>query len=355
MKTCFRDARPEITGITATFDYVENYSEGSSYGGSTLTAGQTVTITRYGTHTFSRLRVGDFFDKPFSDSGNFVEHSKLAKCGPSNFFDFCNTLDDADRVLTSGAFVLWATGCCPCDIHLDSIAYPVASGIETTLSGFGGSDGTTYATLQVALPFYYPKHCRFGFRKALAYTPPPSTPTHTITHAVTGNATTPAEQLITLSASGILDGSGQFHWVGPDGKTYKFTLSAEDGEPETQNHHAAIPTLDYVDLAFATAADRANFQITLEDGPSNSYGSFRIAFVGKFANQAVNLITYYAGSVPGFTISAHSSPASDYIQLPDGTQTDVARCASGDSWEIDMTATSTGYTRTGTITFDFVY
>lgn len=362
MSDCRADARPDISAIAVEYDYVETWTVGGNYFGTTLTSGQTITRTRTGTTTFTRRRVGDFFGKSYdyTDSSDWVENNALAKCGPVSYFNFFEDKDDpATSMLRAGYFVMWHPICCLCDVTIESTGVIVANGQTLTLSGFGGSDGTTTAPITLALPLYLPQLCHAGFRLPWSDEEGVDFATFTVTHEVVGDADNDAEQLVSLDTAGRLDGSLAFDWESPDSIVYRFVLAATDGEPESTTNRAAVPTLETVDDEPATAADRANFQITLETGPDNSYGSFRIGFVGRFRRRSVNLIVPQApgGSYPGLLLRDYDATPSDQIAITTDTdgQTfhDVEPCASGTGWDIDMAATGTGYVRTGNITFTF--
>lgn len=364
MNDCRADARPDISAIAVEYDYVETWTENGNYFGTVLTAGQTITRTRTGTTTFTRRRVGDFFGKAYdyTGSGGWVENNALAKCGPVSYFDFYEDKDDpASQLLRAGFFVMWHPICCLCHVAIESTGVIIEDGEALVLDGFGGSDGTTNADILLALPLYAPQLCRAGFRMPWADDEGTDFATFTASHAVNGSSTVDAEQLVELDDAGRLDGSLAFDWLSPDGVVYRFVLSATDGEPETATNRAAVPTLDFLDDAPATAADRANFQITLETGPDGSYGSFRIGFIGRFRRRAVNLIEPQAPApedgYPGLLLLDYEATPSDQIAITTDTdgQTfhDVEPCASGTGWEIDMAATGTGYVRTGSITFTF--
>lgn len=364
MKDCRLDARQEITSIVADINYTDQWSEGGNYFGTVLGPGESIVRTRHATTSFTRLFISDFFGKPYLQTppSGWVENSKLAKCGPASFFDFYESKTDLfSQLLSAGKFVMWHQSCCPCNVQLDNVGVVVSGGEEVTLDGFPSGNGTTTTGLFVQLPRYVPRRCKKDVPLPWTDDARTVTPSFTITHAVTGSADVNAEQLVALDYAGRLDGALAFHWVSPDGVTYKFSHSAEDGEAETNTHRAAVPVLQFVGTAAATAEDAENFQITLESGPSNSYGSFRIAFVGKFARRAVNLIAAQAPApldgFPGFTILDYDSTESDQIGITfDGAETllDVAPCASGDEWTLNMALSETGHVRTGSITFTFV-
>jgi len=356
VNNCRADARPDISAIVAQVNYVETWTEGAYYDGTNLAAGQTVTVTRTGTTTFARRRISDFFGKPldYTDQDNWVENNALAKCGPVSYYDFYEVKDDPEMaMLRAGYFVLWRPTCCLCDIRLESVGVIIEDGITTVRSGFGESDGTTTADLTIALPVYTPRRCRMGMRLPWSDDEGVDSATFTVTHEVVGDADNDAEQLVSLDAAGRLDGSLAFDWESPDSIVYRFVMSATDGEFETSTHRAAVPTLDFVDNNPATAADRANFQITLEAGPDGSYGTFRVAFVGRFRRRSVNLIEPQApgGGYVGLLLADYEPLLDDTINtLPDYA---VAPCASGTEWDVDMAAADTGYVRTGNITFTF--
>lgn len=363
MSDCRADARPDISAIVAEVDYVETWTENGNFFGTVLTAGQTITRTRAGSYTFARRRVGDFFAKPYdyTDTGGWVENNALAKCPSVDYFNFYEDKDDpGSQLLRAGFFVMWHFVCCLCNVKIQSTGVIIEDGETLVLDGFGGSDGTTNADIFLALPPYVPQLCRAGFRLPWSDDEGVVYATFTITHEVVGDADNDAEQLVTLDDAGRLDGSLAFDWESPDSIVYRFVLAATDGEPESTTNRAAVPTLEFVDDEPATAEHRANFQITLETGPDNSYGSFRIGFVGRFRRRPVNLIEAQAlgvGGYPGLLLLDYEATPSDQIAITTDTdgQTfhDVEPCASGTGWEIDMAATGTGYVRSGSITFTF--
>ena len=344
---CIRDAKPEIETITMTYDSVEVYTDPGT--------GGTLTITKSGSHAFTRKWLAEFAGKFLNEDGTWINGPKLSRCQEDVVLNQFYATEAGALVIQPGEFALVAPACCKCRITLcaNATAYNISNGIETTYAGgyLGEPDGTTYSDLPLTLlNARIGQFCKSGLPYRIATTGSPTTATWTIATAVTGSSIADAEQTVIMDQDGIVSGTKRFSWTSPDGDVHRFLYSpafaSAPAAPSTQQSGTAV--LETVNGTAATSAQATHFLITAETGAGGGFGSFRIGFVGKFARQPVALLTPISGDV----VNVYSRAA----QLDDTVNgITVSRCMSdnGESWEQDLALTSTDYTRTGSITYEW--